>query len=179
MEAVALTNHDLEIQDVEYRRDGDTPLLLRLFKPSGAGPFPLIVELHGGAWCRGDRTNDTLLNEALARSGVVVAALDWRMPPAASYPASLADINYAVRWLKARAGELRSRPELVGIMGSSSGGHQAMLAAMRPRSPLLGVTARCRCRRDRALRRTLLAGHRSARTLRICQRSQETRRHPR
>ena len=135
MEAVALTNHDLEIEDVEYLRHGDAPLLLRLFKPSGAGPFPLIVELHGGAWCRGDRNNDTILNEALAKSGVIVAALDWRMPPTAPYPASLADINYAVRWLKARAVELRSRPELVGIMGSSSGGHQAMLAAMRPRDP--------------------------------------------
>ncbi|MGH7797893.1 MAG: alpha/beta hydrolase [Candidatus Binatia bacterium] len=135
MEAVGLTNHDLEIEDVEYLRHGDTPLLLRLFKPAGAGPFPLIVELHGGAWCRGDRANDTALNEALAKSGVVVAALDWRMPPVAPYPASLTDINYAVRWLKARAGGLRSRPELVGIMGSSSGGHQAMLAAMRPRDP--------------------------------------------
>lgn len=133
MEAVALTNHALQIEDIEYLRHGDTPLLLRLFKPSGAGPFPLIVELHGGAWCRGDRMNDTLINEALAKSGVVVAALDWRMPPVAQYPASLTDINYAVRWLKARAGELCSRPELVGIMGSSSGGHQAILAAMRPR----------------------------------------------
>jgi len=147
MEAVGLTDHALEIDDVEYLRHGDTPLLLRLFKPSGTGPFPLIVELHGGAWCRGDRANDTALNEALAKSGVVVAALDWRMPPVVPYPASLTDINYAVRWLKARAVELRSQPELVGIMGSSSGGHQAMLAAMRPRDlrysalPLPAATA--------------------------------------
>ena len=133
MEAIALTTHDLEIEDVEYLRHGDTPLLLRLFKPSGTGPFPLIVQLHGGAWCRGDRSNDTVINEPLAQSGVMVAALDWRMPPVASYPAALADINYAVRWLKARAGDLRSRPELFGLLGNSSGGHQAMLAAMRPR----------------------------------------------
>src|SRR6266498_6089093 len=120
----------LDVEDVEYVRHGDRPLLARLFKPRGAGPFPLIVELHGGAWCRGDRTSDTALNEALARRGVVVAALDWRMPPVAPYPAALADINYAVRWLKARAGDLRSRPELFGLLGNSSGGHQAMLAAM-------------------------------------------------
>lgn len=132
MEAVALKNHELEIKDVEYLRHGDTPYLLRLFKPAGTGPFPLIVQLHGGAWCRGDRANDTALNEALAQSGVVVAALEWRMPPIASYPAALTDINYAIRWLKSRAADLRSRSDLVGIMGSSSGGHQAMLAAMRP-----------------------------------------------
>ena len=133
MEAVVLTNHELEMEDVEYLRHGDTPYLLRLHKPAGDGPFPLIVQLHGGAWCRGDRMNDSLLNEALAKSGVVVAALEWRMPPIASYPAALTDINYAIRWLKSRAADLRSRPDLVGIMGSSSGGHQAMLAAMRPR----------------------------------------------
>jgi acetyl esterase len=77
--------------------------------------------------------NDTIINEPLAKSGVVVAALDWRMPPVAPYPASLADINYAIRWLKARAGNLSTHPELFGLLGSSSGGHQAMLAAMRPR----------------------------------------------
>jgi len=133
MEAVALTNHDLEIEDVEYLRHGDTPYLLRLLKPAGDGPFPLVVQLHGGAWCRGDRANDTSLNEALAKSGVVVAALEWRMPPVASYPAALTDINYAIRWLKSRAVDLSSRSDWVGLMGSSSGGHQAMLAAMRPR----------------------------------------------
>jgi len=71
--------------------------------------------------------------EPLAKSGVVVVSLDFRMPPAdAGYPASLADINYAIRWCKARAAELGSRPDMVGILGVSSGGHQAMLAAMRP-----------------------------------------------
>ena len=124
--------YDLDIEDVEYVRHGDTPLLARLFKPRGAGPFPLIVELHGGAWCRGDRLNDAALNEPLAKSGVVVAALDFRMPPVASYPASMADINYAIRWLKTRATALRSRPDLVGALGISSGAHQAMLNGMRP-----------------------------------------------
>ena len=125
----------IDVEDVEYLRHGAKPLLARLFKPRGVGPFPLIVELHGGAWCRGDRTNDTLLNEPLAKSGVVVAALDFRMPPEAGYPASMADINYAIRWFKTRATELGSRPDMVGALGISSGAHQAMLNAMRPRDP--------------------------------------------
>ena len=133
--------YEIEVEDVEYIRHGDRPLLARLFKPSGAGPFPLMVELHGGAWCRGDRLNDTVINEALAKSGVAVAALDFRMPPVAAYPASLADINYAIRWLKARATELGSRPDLVGVMGVSSGGHQAMLLGMRPRDPRYSAVA--------------------------------------
>ncbi|MGH7966353.1 MAG: alpha/beta hydrolase, partial [Candidatus Binatia bacterium] len=85
----------IDIEDVEYLRHGDTLLLARLFKPRGQGPFPLIVELHGGAWCMGDRLMDVGINEPLAKSGVVVVAIDFRMPPVAPYPASLADINYA------------------------------------------------------------------------------------
>jgi acetyl esterase len=135
MKAETLTSYEFDIEDVEYLRHGNKPLLARLFRPRGAGPFPLIVELHGGAWCHGDRLNDTIINEALARSGVVVAALDFRMPPVAPYPASLADINYAIRWLKMRATELSSRADRVGILGVSSGAHQAMLLGMRPRDP--------------------------------------------
>lgn len=133
MKAEAITTYELDVEDVEYVRHGNKPLLARLFKPRGTGPFPLIVELHGGAWCRGDRLNDTIINEPLAKSGVVVAALDFRMPPVAAYPASLTDINYAIRWLKTRAAELSSRPDWVGILGVSSGAHQAMLLGMRPR----------------------------------------------
>jgi acetyl esterase len=127
------TVHEFTVDDVEYLSHDGSPLLLRLFEPKGAGPFPLMIDLHGGAWCSQDRTSDAMFNEALAKSGVVVAALDFRMPPVAGYPASLADINYATRSLKARARELKARPDRVGMIGISSGGHQAMLAAMRPR----------------------------------------------
>jgi len=129
----ARTAYSFSVEDVEYLSHDGNPLLLRLFKPKGAGPFPLMIDLHGGAWCSQDRTSDAMFNEALAKSGVVVAALDFRMPPTAGYPASLADINYATRWLKARARELGARPDRVGMIGISSGGHLAMLAAMRPR----------------------------------------------
>ena len=135
MAATAPKVYDVEIEDVEYLRHGDRPLLARLFKPRGSGPFPAIVELHGGAWNLGDRLMDVAINKPLAQSGVVVAALDFRMPPVAPYPASLADINYAIRWVKTQAARWGSRPEWVGALGSSSGAHQAMLAGMRPHDP--------------------------------------------
>ncbi|HKV56450.1 MAG TPA: alpha/beta hydrolase [Candidatus Binataceae bacterium] len=124
--------YEIGIEDVEYLRHGDKPLMARVFKPRGNGPFPAVVEIHGGAWCLMDRTHDTPVNEPLARSGVVVMALDFRMPPDGTYPASLADINYGIRWLKSHAEQFAIRPDLVGVMGSSSGGHQAMLTGMRP-----------------------------------------------
>jgi acetyl esterase len=127
--------YEIDVEDVEYLRHGDTALLARLFKPRGQGPFPAIIELHGGAWCLGDRLQDTTLNEQIARGGILVAALDFRVPPAASYPGSLADINYGIRWLKTQAATLGTHPEMVCTFGISSGGHQAMLLGMRPHDP--------------------------------------------
>jgi acetyl esterase/lipase len=133
--------YEIEVQDVEYLRHGDKPLLARVFRPRGSGPFPLVIDLHGGAWCNGDRTSDNALNEPLAKSGVVVAALDFRMPPDARYPGSLEDIHYGIRWFKAHAAEYGSRADRVGVMGISSGGHQGMLLAMRPRDPRYATLA--------------------------------------
>jgi len=129
------TRYEIDVKDVEYLRHGDKPLLARIYQPRGAGPFPVIIDLHGGAWTKKDRTSDVATCEGLARAGIVAVALDFRMPPQAKYPASIADVNYAVRWCKTRATELKSRPDMVGILGVSSGGQQAMISAMRPADP--------------------------------------------
>jgi len=125
--------YDIDIEDVEYLRHGDNPLLARLHKPKGSGPFPIMLELHGGAWVRGTRENGNAANEALAKTGVIVAALDFRTQ--APYPASLADIHYAVRWAKTQAASWHGKPDRIGAIGTSSGGHQAMLLGMRPNDP--------------------------------------------
>jgi acetyl esterase len=96
--------HEVEIEEIEYLRHGDKPFLARIFMPRREGPFPAVVEAHGGAWCEGNRANNDAINSAVARGGVVVAALDFRNPPDATYPGSVADVNYAVRWLKSQAG---------------------------------------------------------------------------
>lgn len=132
MPIAARQTYEIDVEDVAYLQHGEKAYLGRLYKPSGAGPFPVMIDLHGGAWCNQDRTNDRVICEALARSGVLVVAIDFRMPPDAAYPGSLADINYAVRWVRANAARLKAKPDKVGFIGISSGGHQAMLAAMRP-----------------------------------------------
>ena len=87
-----------DVEDVEYLRHGDKPLLARIYRPKGEGPFPALVECHGGAWCMSDRMTEKLRHEAMARNGIVSIALDFRSGEEAPYPASVQDINYAVRW---------------------------------------------------------------------------------
>jgi acetyl esterase/lipase len=123
---------DYDVEDVEYLRHGDKPLLATIYKPRGAGPFPAMVECHGGAWCQSDRMTEKLRHQHMASNGVVSIALDFRSGNTDPYPASAQDINYAVRWAKANAKALKTRPDLIGLSGQSSGGHLAMLIAMRP-----------------------------------------------
>jgi acetyl esterase len=130
---------DFDVADIEYLRHGDKPLLARVYKPRGAGPFPAMVECHGGAWCLSDRFTEKLRHEYMASHGVVSIALDFRSGNTDPYPASVQDINYAVRWTKHNARELKTAPNLVGLSGQSSGGHLAMLIAMRPKDKRYGA----------------------------------------
>jgi acetyl esterase/lipase len=127
-------------EDVEYLRRGDKQLLARLYRPKGPGPHPALIEVHGGAWTTNDRLANVVIHEALARAGIFVMAVDFRMPPEAQYPASLCDINYATRWLKLRAKEFGLKPDRIGGLGSSSGAHQLALSALRPRDATYSAT---------------------------------------
>jgi acetyl esterase/lipase len=150
-----MTDHEFDVEDVEYLRHGDKPLLARTYIPRGAGPFPCVVELHGGAWSQFERTRGKSVHEALARSGVTVVAPDFRQGAEGAYPLSVADVNFCVRWVKHHAAALKTTPDRIGMSGNSTGGHLAMLVAMRPDDPRYnaialpgaapGLDARVRC----------------------------------
>ena len=108
---------EVDIEDVIFAEHESKPLLARVMLPRGSGPFPAVVSVHGGAWYENDRTHRNVTKRELARRGIVVVAIDFRMPPEATYPAALADINFAVRWVKANADRLRTAPDAVGHSG--------------------------------------------------------------
>jgi acetyl esterase/lipase len=129
------TTTTIAVEDVEFLRHGAKPLLMRLYKPAGRGPFPAVVELHGGAWHSGDRLVEHTRHEALAERGILAASLDFRHGIEGAYPLGVADINYAIRWIKAHAKDLNVGSGGLAVSGQSSGGHLAMLTAMRPKDP--------------------------------------------
>jgi acetyl esterase len=130
---------DVAVSDVELRRNpAGRMLMARIYQPKGAGPFPTVLDLHGGAWNRKDRLAEEPMDRALAASGLLVVAVDLTLAPQAPYPTCVQDANYAVRWLKTKAATWNGDTAKIGIYGSSSGGHVAELLAMRPRDPRYG-----------------------------------------
>lgn len=125
---------DLEVSETEFRRTArGRQLMARVYQPKGAGPFPVLLDLHGGAWNDKDRLANETMDRAVASSGVLVVAIDMTLAGEAPYPASVQDANYGVRWLKWKAPGWKGDPATLGILGSSTGGHIAMLVGMRPR----------------------------------------------
>jgi len=126
---------EIKSWDVDFRRAPARMLLARIYQPQSDGPFPALLDLHGGAWNNQERTANVAMDESLARSGILVVAIDLTRAPEAPYPASIQDANYGVRWLKHKAREWKGDPATVGALGSSSGGHEIELCAMRPNDP--------------------------------------------
>jgi acetyl esterase/lipase len=98
-----------------------------LYTPPGAGPFPLVVVVHGGSWHAGEKGEVPHVSTALARLGAVVADVHYRLAPASPFPVPLADVKCAI-------GALRARPEVdskrVHLLGRSAGGHLVLMAAL-------------------------------------------------
>jgi acetyl esterase/lipase len=130
---------EINVWDTEFRRTPTRTLMARVYQPNGAGPFPVLLDLHGGAWNNQDRKANAPMDESLASSGILVVAIDLTLAPEAPYPASVQDANYGVRWLKHKAREWNGDPETIGALGSSSGGHVVELCAMRPHDSYYSV----------------------------------------
>jgi acetyl esterase/lipase len=138
---------EIKVSETEFRRTAKgRQLLARIYQPQGAGPFPVLLDLHGGAWNNKDRFANEPMDRAVAASGVLVVAIDMTLAPEAPYPAAVQDANYGVRWLKSKAAGWSGDPSTLGVLGSSTGGHIGELLAMRPRDarynaiPLPGAT---------------------------------------
>jgi len=127
--------YDVRVFEKTYRSgpDGDWPV--RIYQPQGAGPFPALLDVHGGAWSTGSYLDNEGIDHALATCGIVVAAIELRQAPDHRYPAQVADANYGTRWLKTHAAEFNAVGATVGGLGTSSGGHTLMLNALKPRDP--------------------------------------------
>ena len=127
--------YEVKIWEETFRDIEPRTLIARIYQPVGDGPFPVLLDLHGGAWTFKDRMANADMAEAMARSGILTVSPDLRLGDEAPYPASVQDANYGVRWLKSKAPGWKGDSDTLGLLGSSSGGHVAQLLGMRPADP--------------------------------------------
>ena len=127
---------EVKISEVPYRKNtAGRQLMARVYEPQGTGPFPVVIDFHGGAWNNKDRKAEQPMNLALAKSGLLVVAVDMTVASESPYPANLQDAHYAIRWLKYNAHQWHGDASTLGVYGSSTGGHVAELLAMKPFDP--------------------------------------------
>ena len=123
--------------DVVWAHPADLDLKATIYRPAttSSKPLPVLIDVHGGAWGSGDRTGDVLYATELAKGGVLVVSIDFRQSPQFQHPAGSADVTAAVRYVRLNAKALNADPDKIGLIGSSSGAHLALLAALRPDAP--------------------------------------------
>ena len=108
---------------MEFANPGGKPLLLDLHIPDGSGPFPAAILIHGGGFDEGScGTNVRPLFEPLASAGFAWFSIDYRLAPAAHFPDALADVNAAIRRVKAHTSEYHLDARKIAIIGESAGG---------------------------------------------------------
>jgi acetyl esterase/lipase len=117
---------------------GTVPLRLDLYLPPGpaATPRPVVVYIHGGEWVGGSRRASGAFADwpqalaSLAARGFVVASIDYRLAPGATFPAAIIDVKDALRWLRSKAGVYGIDRARVLVWGADAGGQLAALAAL-------------------------------------------------
>src|SRR5258708_24303581 len=132
---------DIVAEDVVYHRPDDDQLLARIYRPKVGPVAAAVVSVHGGRWVAETRLTNQVIDRALAAAGILVMAIDFRMPPKVRYPVPVADINLAIRWLKLNRARFGFAGARVGGVGTSSGGAHVLLYGLRPPDPRYAAEA--------------------------------------
>jgi acetyl esterase len=110
---------------------GGHQIPVRVYRPEGAGPFPAMLNFHGGGWVLGNLAmDDKRCARMAAEAGVMVLSVDYRLAPEHPYPAAIEDGMAVLRWAEGGAAPFNADPERLAISGSSSGGNIAAALAL-------------------------------------------------
>lgn len=129
-------SHAGEKRDLTYGIAAGVELKLDLSVPEGPGPFPVCILVHGGGFGTGDKQGQNkTLGAPLLGAGYAWASINYRLAPAHKYPASVEDLETAIRWVKAHAAEYRFDPARIVLIGGSAGGYLVNLVGTQNREP--------------------------------------------
>jgi len=123
-------------ENLIYAEHGGMPLGLDIYRPADEGPLPMLMLVHGGGWCQGDRQGMGELGRWFADAGYLAAAISYRLAPAWPFPAACEDVTAAAAWLAAHAAEYSGDASRFGAYGGSAGAHLVAWLATAPDTPL-------------------------------------------
>ncbi len=110
------------------------PIRVRIYRPAGAEPLPVLVYFHGGGWVTGSlETHDGLCRALANRAGCAVVAVDYRLAPEHKFPAAVEDAWAATTWVASNAEAIDLDPGRVAVGGDSAGGNLAAVVTLRAR----------------------------------------------
>lgn len=141
----AVREHAVREHAVPFASRGGELLTMEVYRPPGTAPssgWPVLVQIYGGAWQRGDPADFAEFASYFAARGWVVFAIDYRHAPAHRFPAQLDDVSAALDWIRMHGGRYRADSARIVLLGRSAGAHLAMLAAYGPTAtPVRGVVS--------------------------------------
>ena len=112
----------------------DSDLPVRIYTPSGPGPFPALVWFHGGGWVVGDLDmTDGTCRHLASGAGCVVVSVDYRLAPEAKFPSPAEDCLAATQWVANNGGSLRVDAGRIAVGGSSAGANLAAAVTLMAR----------------------------------------------
>jgi acetyl esterase len=123
-----------DIKDVEYAKPGGVSLTLDAHIPDGSGPFPAAILVHGGGWVAGDKEQYiTYIFKPLADAGFAWFSINYRLAPRYKFPDDADDVEAAIRFVRANAGEYKIDTNRIALIGESAGGHLVSYVGARNR----------------------------------------------
>ena len=107
---------------------------VRIYTPEGRGPFPMLMNFHGGGWVIGDLdTADYQCRELCRSVGCIVISVDYRLAPEHKFPAAADDCFAATQWAAANAKRLNGDANRLAVGGDSAGGNLAAVVSQMAR----------------------------------------------
>jgi acetyl esterase/lipase len=133
--------------DIAYGKESPNELVDVYLPDEGDGPFPLLIQIHGGGFAMGDKRDGHVqkLLDSL-KKGYAFASIQYRLSGEAIFPAAVLDCRMAVRYLKEHAADYHLDPTRIATIGGSAGGNLSALLAMNiPNGEFVGEEGKTYC----------------------------------
>jgi len=125
-ESTSETSTTATYSDVAYASSSSSQKL-DIYLPSGDGPFPVVVFIHGGAFLMGDKSMEASNAATLVSKGYAAVSINYRLSGEAKFPAQIQDCKAAIRFLRANATKYKLNPDKIASWGASAGGNLSAL----------------------------------------------------